>query len=103
MFKINPAPTFRAKVALTVPGAETAAVVEFEFRHKSRSAFVAWWEASQQRKSVDALADIIVSWDEAVVDDAGNPIPYSADALAKMLNSYHAAGTEILTAYYKEL
>ena len=103
MFKINPAPTFHAPVSLSIPGAESPAIVKVEFRHKSRTEFMAWWEKSQKRKAVDALADVIVSWGEEVIDQDGKPLAYSKEALAQLLDNYHASGTEILQTYYREL
>lgn len=102
MFKINPSPTFRARVPLTIPGEETRAVVDFTFRHKGRVAFAAWWESIDGRKDVEILADIIVGW-SGVLDDKGDEIAFSSEALTQVLDHYPASAMEIHAAYRKAL
>ncbi len=102
MFKINPAPTFRAKVPLTVPGEDARAVVEFEFRHKGRTAFATWWDSIGERDDPAVLADVIVSW-TGVIDDKGAEVPFSADVLAQVLDNYPASAFDILGAYRRAL
>jgi len=102
MFKINPSPTFRAKVPLTVPGAEERSVIEIEFRHKGRTAFTAWWDSVLARKDAAVLGDVIVAWD-GVIDDKGDPVVYSPEALAQLLDNYPASAMDILTTYRRAL
>ncbi len=101
-FRINPAPTFRVKVLLTVPGAESRGVVEFEFRHKGRTEFAAWWESVDGRKDAEILADVVAGWSD-VIDEQGNQVPYSAEALAQLVDRFPASALEIQAAYRKAL
>jgi hypothetical protein len=109
MFKINPAPTFTAKVSLSVPGAATPAIIDIDFKHKGRVAFAAWWESigtasdtATPRTDADILAEVIAGW-SGPLDDKGEPVPYSPEALTQLLDHYPAATLEINEAYRREL
>lgn len=102
MFKINPAPTFRAKVQLTVAGSEAPATIDVEFRHKSRTALLAWLAGMGQRANAEVLGEIIVSWN-GPMDDAGAAVPYSAAALDQLLDNYPQSAHELFEAYRKAL
>lgn len=101
-FRINPAPTFRVKVPLTVPGAEARGVVEIEFRHKGRQAFAAWWQSIDGRTDAEILADVIAGWSD-VIDDRGDPVAYSPEALALLIDRFPTAALELQGAYRKAL
>lgn len=101
-FRINPAPTFRVKVPLTVPGAEARGVVEVEYRHKGREAYAAWWDSIGNRGDAEVLDDIIAGWSD-VIDDKGEPVAYHIDALRLLLDRYPVAGIELLSAYKRAL
>jgi hypothetical protein len=100
-FRIVPNPTFRARVALSVPGAAPG-VIEVEFRHKGRTEFAAWWETIDGRNDADILGSVIAGWSD-VVDGAGMPVPYDIDALALLLDRFPAAAVELRDAYLKAL
>lgn len=101
-FRINPAPTFRAKVPLSVPGADARGVVEIEFRHKGRAAYAAWWDSIGQRGDAEVLDEIIAGWSD-VIDDKGEPVAYSLDALRLLVDRFPASGLEILAHYKRAL
>jgi hypothetical protein len=101
-FRIVPSPTFRVKVPLSVPGADARGVVEIEFRHKGRAGYAAWWDSIGQRGDAEVLDEIIAGWSD-VIDDKGEPVAYSAEALALLLDRFPASGLEILAAYKKAL
>lgn len=101
-FRINPSPTFRAKVPLTVPGAEKRAVVEFEFRHKGRAQYAAWIESARGRNDAEALAEVIAGW-SGVVDEQGADLPYSEEMLGVLIDRYPASALEILKGYHDAL
>ena len=90
MFKLNPNPTFTAKVALTVAGSAASAVLDVEFKHKGRVALKAWLETIADRREADILSDVIVGW-SGPVDDKGEPVAYSAAALDQLLDNYPPA------------
>jgi hypothetical protein len=95
MFKMQPAPTFRAKVKIPVPG-EASGVLEVEFRHKTRKALKAYLEGTKDREDLDALEEIIVGW-------SGAEVEYSREALATLIDNYAGAAAALVGAYAKEL
>lgn len=99
MFKLEPNPTFKAKVAIPVPGSPVGkSTLEIEFRHKTKAALQAYLESTttNARDDIDALAEIIVGWHDIDVD-------YNRDNLATLLQNYPAAAPAIVSAYVKEL
>ena len=104
MFRITPDPVFTATVALSVRGSDAQAEVPFRFRHLGRKALSAFRARIESDKLDDdvVLAEIIDGWDD-VVDANGNAVPYSAAALAQMLDDHPAASTEIWNGYLAAL
>jgi hypothetical protein len=100
--RIVPNPSFRAKVSLSVPGADAPAVIEVEFRHKGRTEFAAWWESSGGRRDEEILGDVIAGWSD-VVDEHGNAVAYTREALALLLDRFPASAIELRDAYAREL
>lgn len=98
MFKLNPNPTFTVKVPLTVAGSEVPAVIDVEFRHKGRTALHAWLKSIVGCAEVDVLAEIMVAWN-GPLDDKGEPVAYSKEALAQLIDNYAPAARELLEAY----
>jgi len=101
-FRINPSPTFRVKVPLSVPGAEVRGIIEVEFRHKGRGAYAAWWDSIGTRGDAQVLGEIIAGWSD-VIDDKGDAVAYSAEALELLLDRYPASGLELLAQYKRAL
>lgn len=102
MLRLNPHPTFVATVPLTVPGSAEPVSIEITFRHKTRKQFAAWWETVSDKTDVDNLTHLIDSWN-GPADDAGEPVPFSRDALEKLADAYPVSALEILRAYQREL
>jgi len=102
MLKIKANPTFLAKVMITVAGESTPAVVDVVFRHKSAKAMADWWKDAAKKPVAAALNEIIVSIN-GLHDEQGNAVAYSEAALIQFLDEYHAAGAELLDAYFQEL
>lgn len=98
MFALSPSPEFRAKVPLSAPGAPQV-LVEFTFRHRSKSALREWLHAG--RPEAEMLSDVVSAWDG--IADKGEPVPYSPAALATLLDNYPTAASEIFSAYMREL
>lgn len=101
--RIIPAPTFKAKVSFSVAGEADVAVIDWEFRHKSPEALKAWWEAYRERPTNDAIAAISVGWLNGVIDEAGNDVPYSEEALVQFLAAHGPRREELLRTYTREL
>ena len=96
MFKLKPNPTFFAPVEISVPGEAEPAKFEVEFKHKSASDLHAYFSNLSGRTDADALAEVIAGW-------RGVDVPYSAEALADLLNNYPVSAMELFTAYRREL
>lgn len=95
MFKIQPNPTFKAAVALSIPGQSVQVSIEVEFRHMSKSAMRDYFATLAQRTDADALAEIIVGW-------SGVDTAFDHDALAALLDNYPAAAGELFEAFRRE-
>lgn len=103
MLKINPAPTFEFDAQITVPGAEQLATVRITARHKSRDGLQVWIDSAKgSTGDVEFLGGVIAGW-SGVLSDTGDELPYSPDALGKMLQGYPAAGHELFTQYLAAL
>lgn len=92
--KLNPEPTFKAKVGIPVPGVGIAQV-EFTFKHRTREEVVAWIEAGREQSDGDAVCDCVVAWG---LDDEFTP-----ENVARLCNNYSGAGGAIVAAYLDEL
>jgi hypothetical protein len=96
MFKLEPNPTFWAKVMIPVPGDEPVPI-EIEFRHFSRKKLAEMMEADAEKNiGISFCEQIITDWRD--VEDE-----FSRDELERLLDNYHGAGLAIFLAYHKEL
>lgn len=98
MIRLNPDPTFDALVKLTVPGQPEPVEVAMVFRHMASDKLPQWFESNRDKKTADALDEIVVGW-SGVMGDDGKLVPYSKDALVLLLNNYQPATLEILRAW----
>jgi hypothetical protein len=102
MFKLNANPEFTADVQITRPGEPKPGTIRFRFRHMGRTAFKAWVETAGGRDDPDYLLDAVAGW-EGVTDASGQPVEFSREALAQLLDAFPAAGQDIFVAYGKAL
>lgn len=119
MFKIVPNPTFTSKVALTVPGTDQPADLAVTWRHKGRAALSAWLAKPAAAAAAAAapgaagntllagvpadaawLAEVMADWSGPVLAD-GEPAQFCDAALIALLDSYPAAGGELMAAYLR--
>lgn len=91
--KLNPDPTFKAKVAVPVPGG--TADVEFTFKYRDGNAVRAWIEATKEASDVDVVLDMAVAWD---LDDELN-----RENVERLCTNYPGAAREITLRYLREL
>lgn len=116
MFKLNPSPTFKASIKITVPGSDPVPI-EFEFKHRSRAGLAEWQKSFQRtvtdaespdgerievRRDEELIPEYIAGW-SGVIGDDGLPVPFSVEAVLKLGNNYHAAPMEIYIGYLKAL
>ncbi len=91
--KLAAEPTFKAKVAIPVPGGESADV-EFTFKHRTRDQVVEWLE-KRDTSDIDSVKDCAMGWD---LDDEFND-----ENVTRLCQNYLGAGFAIVTAYLSEL
>ena len=118
MFKLNPAPTFKATVRITVPGGDPLPI-EFEFKHRTRAGLAEWQNGfiktvpapteddrgavrREMRPDREIVDEYIAGW-SGVINEAGLPEPWSIEAFLKLANNYHAAAAEVYLGYVKAL
>lgn len=110
MIKINPAPTFELDVRLTVPGQAEPAVIPMTLAYMTAERTAAWFKDRANTRTDEAMADIVKGWGmrdgqavPAVQDDAGQEVPFSAEALAQLVKNYQPATQDILNEWQRGL
>jgi hypothetical protein len=93
MLKLQPNPTFKWPVKITLPGETKPATVVFEFRHKSKEAVEAFRKDLVNRTDEAILSEIVVTWHEGIEAE------YSEVALGQLISNYPPAAMEILDSY----
>ena len=96
MFKLQPNPTFKTKVGISVAGQESPDEIEVEFKYLSKPAVKAFFDALKGKDDVDALAEIMVGW-------SGTDHDFSPEALSELLDNYAAAAADIFWKFRHEL
>lgn len=97
-FKIVPPATFAATVLISVPGLADPQPLAVEFRNLG---------ADGPRKLADTkaqpevLLEMVASWD--AVNDDGQPVPVTVEALAELCNKIPLAPQEIAAGYFAAL
>lgn len=93
-FKLQPAPTFKAPVAIPVAGGDSESVV-FTFKWRDRERFIAFTEGLKGRSTKDAVMDMASGWD---LDD-----PFNEENVQLMLDNYLGSFPAVLDVYVSEL
>lgn len=93
-FKLQAAPTFKAKVEIPVHGGK-AVPVEVEFKHRTKDQLTEWLDGAKGRKDTEALLDLIAGWE---LDD-----PLNAESVELLVQNYAGAASAIVSAYVAEL
>lgn len=96
MFKLNPDPTFRASVAISVPGSDKPQTIAVDFKHLPKSALRDYFSGIEGKTDGEALGAIIAGW-------SGVDTDYSPEALDLLLDNYPTAAAELFDAYRREL
>lgn len=95
--KLNPDPTFKAKVGVPVPGGR-AAEVEFTFQYRSKTALAEWHEQVQElpkdANEVELLRTFVAGWD---LDDE-----FCDDNIRRLCDSYPGAAAAAIDVYLRE-
>jgi hypothetical protein len=96
MFKLQPNPTFKAKVSISVAGEKRLPEIEIEFKYLNKEAIKKYFEDIAGKSDAEALSEIIVGW-------SGVDQPYSAEALTLLVDNYPAAAADLFETFRKEL
>ncbi len=99
MLKLVPNPTFKAKVPVYVPGNDDPVMVEFEFKHKTRSDLKALVERMNgeskgkkaQPTDEDVILDLVEGWE---LDD-----PFNAASVKQLVENYHGVAVSVFNTY----
>jgi hypothetical protein len=95
MLKLQPNPTFKAKVSISVAG-DRNQDIDVEFKYLSKTKIKTYFEDISGKSDADALAEIIVGW-------SGVEVAYSAEALAELIDNYPSAAADLFEVFRKEL
>ncbi len=93
MFKLQPNPTFWAKVPLTVPGESKPQMVDIEFNYFPEEERVKLFE---ERTALDVAIEVVCGWKG--VDAEFNP-----ENLRALYKNYARAVLDVLETYNREL
>lgn len=96
MFKLQPNPTFKTKVQLSVAGQSKGVEIEVEFKYLTKPQFAELFDNVDGKSDIDVLSQIIVGW--SGVDQA-----YSTESLALLLDNYIPAAGELIEAFVNGL
>jgi hypothetical protein len=92
-FKLQPDPTFKAKVAIQVAGGKPVEV-EFTFRHRSREDLEKFIQASTERPDPQTILEMASGWE---LSDA-----FTQENLELLSQNYIGASRAIFDKYIEE-
>ena len=96
MFKLQPNPTFKVKVPISVAGEKRQPEIEVEFKYLNKERVKEYFDGLQGKTDAEALGEIIVGW-------SGVDEPYSIAALELLVVNYPAAAADLFEAFRREL
>lgn len=91
MLRLNPLPTFSAKVSIPDPSGPAQTLV-VEFKHKTLAELDEYGKRTAGQPVAQTIPELVSGWSEC-------DTPYSPDALQSLLNNYAGAGEAIARAY----
>jgi hypothetical protein len=98
MFKLAPNLSFLVLVSLTVLGSDAVGTVPMTFRILGNKEIDDLEAEAANITMTEFLGRVVMGWSD-VVDDAGQPVPYSPEALAALINNHPSAPLEIWRQY----
>ena len=96
MLKLNPNPTFKATIDITVPGHEKPEKMTFTFRYRNIKSLAALYEGSKDKGNVDAVMDMVEGWE-------GIDAEFTRENVETFVTNYPASPMEIGRAYSRLL
>lgn len=92
--RLNPDPTFSAKVEIPVAGGDSVSV-SFTFKHRTRDELQAFVEASKDRNDIDTIMEAASGWELA---DA-----FTRENIGLLVQNYIASPKAVFEKYLDEL
>lgn len=96
MLKLQPNPTFKTKVAISVAGEKRQPEIEIEYRYLDREEVADYFANLPGKTDAESLAEIVVGW-------SGVDAAYSPEALATLVKKYPASAADLFEAFRREL
>lgn len=97
MLKLTADPTFEAEVKVTVPGQGAPVPVSLTFKYMQKSQVDEFLALAKGRSDDAVVMDLVVGWGPEI------NAKFSTENLATFLDNYHAAASEIVMTYFREL
>lgn len=94
VFKLDPAPTFDAEVAIPVHGGKEVNV-KFTFKHRNREQLDEFFKDVVGKTDVETVKDVATGW--------GLSDEFSDENIGKLCSNYLGAGFAIAQAYLSEI
>jgi hypothetical protein len=92
--KLNPNPTFTAKVPIPIPGGDPV-LVEFTFKHRTRDDFRAWLTSGTDRDDTQTIMEAANAWELEDKFDELN--------VGRLVQNYIGAPATVVQTYITEL
>lgn len=96
MFKLQPNPTFFAKVGIPIAGQEKLEIIDVEYKYLTRTALKSYFEGLKGKTDAQALGEIVIGW--RIPD-----VEFSASALETLIDNYPAAAEAFFESFKAEL
>jgi hypothetical protein len=93
-FRLNSSPTFKAKVAIPIPGAKPEQV-EFTFKHMPRTEFLEFFDKASGMENVEIVLAIASGWE---LED-----PFTTENVDKLDQQYLGAARAIYDTWRDQL
>lgn len=93
-FSLTANPTFKATVAIPVPG-DKSADVQFTFKGRTRDELSTFVSGLSDKSNIDVLVDLATGWD---LDDT-----FNREALELLDQNYLGAAAAIIDTYFSEI
>ncbi len=101
--KVQPDPTFEAKVGLSMAGQEKPVEAWFVFKYRNKDEAQVFYQRLNEQdkpgnKDADLVADCVVGWKEEDFDQ-----PFNGTNLLLLQKNYPNAALEIVLTYLREV
>lgn len=97
MFRLKAPETFQHAVPIPLPGGEVG-TLEIEYHTMTRTGHINWLQTLQGRSDIEIVSDLVAGW-QGVTDADGEPLEFSHENLAALLDLFPGAAMAIITAY----